>query len=67
MESRVEELEIRVAFQDDLLHSLNEQVHSAHQEIARLRADLLALRDRFESIKSSGADTSHEEPPPPHY
>jgi len=67
MESRIEELEIRVAFQDDLLQGLNEQVHIAHQDIARLRAELLSLRDRFDSVKSSGSSESSEEPPPPHY
>jgi SlyX protein len=67
MESRIEELEIRVAFQDDLLASLNAEVHSAHQELARLRADLAALRQSMDALKSPGAGNGGEEPPPPHY
>lgn len=67
MESRIQELEIRVAFQDDLLTSLNEQVHQAHQDIARLRAELATLRDRLDSEKGSGGASAGEEPPPPHY
>ena len=67
MESRIQELEIRVTFQDELLATLNEQVHSAHQEIARMRADLTSLRDRFDSMKSSGTADAGDEPPPPHY
>lgn len=67
MESRIEELEIRVAFQDDLLTSLNQQVHAAHQVIAQLRADLLALRERVEGMKEGAAGDPATEPPPPHY
>lgn len=67
MDERIQELEIRVAFQDDLLTSLNDQVHQAHQDIARLRAELVALRDRIEADKGSGGASAGEEPPPPHY
>jgi SlyX protein len=68
MESRIQELEIRVAFQDDLLTGLNQQVHAAHQQIALLRAELMSLRDRVEGMKDSGASGDPaQEPPPPHY
>ena len=67
MESRIEELEIRVAFQDDLLTSLNQQVHAAHQVLAQLRADFLALRERVEGMKDSPGGDQAQEPPPPHY
>ncbi|GMU42422.1 MAG: SlyX family protein [Xanthomonadales bacterium] len=67
METRIEELEIRVAFQDDLLTSLNEQVHALHGEIARLRGELLALRERVDGLKSGSGHDPAMEPPPPHY
>ena len=67
MQDRIQELEIRVAFQDDLLSSLNQQVHAAHQEIALLRAELMSLRDRVEGMKDGGAADPAQEPPPPHY
>ncbi|MCB1600130.1 MAG: SlyX family protein [Lysobacterales bacterium] len=67
MDERIQELEIRVAFQDDLLASLNEQVHQAHQDISRLRAELQALRERVDSDKSAGSADPGAEPPPPHY
>ncbi|HWS26661.1 MAG TPA: SlyX family protein [Xanthomonadales bacterium] len=67
MEDRIQELEIRVAFQDDLLNSLNQQVHEAHQVLAQLRADFLALRERVEGMKDSPGGDPGQEPPPPHY
>lgn len=62
MENRIEELEIRVAFQDELLAKLSDQVHAAFLEIERLRAELRQLRD----APTSGSDGA-KEPPPPHY
>jgi SlyX protein len=67
MESRIQELEIRIAFQDDLLASLNEQVHAAHQQIALLRSELTAMRERVEGMKEGVAGDPAQEPPPPHY
>ena len=67
MQDRIQELEIRVAFQDDLLASLNQQVHAAHQALAQLRADFLALRERVEGMKDGASGDSAQEPPPPHY
>lgn len=67
MESRIQELEIRVAFQDDLLSSLNAQVHAAHQGLARLRAEVDSLRASLEGLKSGMRAEPGEEPPPPHY
>jgi SlyX protein len=67
IDTRVEELEIRVAFQDDLLTSLNAEVHSAHQAIARLRAELESLRASIDGLKGGLREQPGEEPPPPHY
>lgn len=67
MEDRIQELEIRVAFQDDLLSSLNAEVHSAHQELLRLRAEIDSLRASVDGMKSGVRADPSQEPPPPHY
>lgn len=67
MDSRIQELEIRVAFQDDMLTTLSGQMHTAHQELARLRAELVALRERVDGLKAGAPGNPGEEPPPPHY
>lgn len=67
MQSRIEELEIRVAFQDDLLATLNDQVHALHREVASLRGELLGLRDRIDGLKAGATHDPAAEPPPPHY
>ncbi len=66
MQTRVEELEIRIAFQEESIASLSAEVHSAFREIARLRAELETLRNSVEGMRSQPGDAAPE-PPPPHY
>jgi SlyX protein len=65
---RIEELESRVAFQDDLIESLNEVVARQDREIAMLTQRLGQLAEKLEDMAqgapASGGD-GHE--PPPHY
>ena len=65
--SRLDDLESRIAYQDDVIERLNKVVveqwgrlDQALQRIARLEAQ---LREVQNSIPTDGQD----EPPPPHY
>ena len=65
---RLDDLESRVAFQDDLIESLNEVVARQDREIALLTQRLADLASKFEDLAASSAPaagTGHE--PPPHY
>jgi SlyX protein len=66
---RLEELESRLAFQDDLIESLNDVVARQDREIRDLRAKLKDLderiRDLSDSASSPGSSPEHEIPP--HY
>jgi SlyX protein len=66
-EERIIELEIKVAYQDDLLQALNQIVSSQQQQIGRLEATCRLLHER---VKSLSAQTGNVEPAqeiPPHY
>ncbi len=66
-ERRIEELEVRLAFQDDLVGSLNGIVASLQRDVDRLTRELKQLRDSVADLRvGSGADV-RDEPPPPHY
>ena len=69
IESRLDELESRLAFQDDHIESLNEIIARQDRELGRLelRVKTLAdkLNDLMESAAMPGADAGHEVPP--HY
>ena len=66
MQDRIEELEIRVSFQEDAIASLGAQLHEAYLEIARMRADIVSLRGTLDGMRTSQGDEAPE-PPPPHY
>jgi SlyX protein len=68
-ESRLDEVESRLAFQDDLIESLNRVVARQDLELADLARRLRALEGRLndlaETASAGGSDAGHEVPP--HY
>ena len=69
IESRLEELESKLAFQDDLIESLNEIIARQDRDLLRLelRVNSLGakLSDLEESSSAPGASPGYEVPP--HY
>lgn len=67
-EARIEDLESKVAFQDDLIESLNEVVAKQDREILALKQRLSELAAKIEDIASSAPGSAGQEhEPPPHY
>ena len=66
-ESRLVELETRVAFQDDLLATLNRDSAAMADELARLRDACRDLRKSLDAIRIALQHDVGHEPPPPHY
>jgi len=67
METRIVELETRVAFQEHALQELNAVVARQQQEILQLRRELEALRAQIRALAPAPVADRGEEPPPPHY
>jgi len=69
IESRLEELESKLAFQDDLIESLNEIIARQDLELVRLEQRVRSLAERLTDIADSaampGSSSGHEVPP--HY
>lgn len=65
MESRITELEIRLALQDDLLDDLNQIIARQQQQIDQLRQDIRYLQERS-SAADQGTRSLLDEIPP-HY
>jgi SlyX protein len=61
------ELEIKVAYQEDLVQDLNKIVARQQQQIDRLDATVKMLHDRIKSlsVKNNSGDDKFEKPP--HY
>lgn len=65
-EQRIDELEIKLSFQEQVISELNEVVTAQNARVAALERTLQQLQERLES---SGPETgdAQPEPPPPHY
>lgn len=66
LDSRVMELETRLAFQDDTIQALNDELVAQQRILERLQAQLAALAKRQEDMQG-GFGMSEQEAPPPHY
>lgn len=67
MESRLTNLETKVAFQDDLLESLNRIIAAQQQQLDQLQQQVQMLYDQLRSLSPSDLAVPAEEERPPHY
>ncbi|MCK9397482.1 MAG: SlyX family protein [Methylobacter sp.] len=66
-DDRIIELEIKTAYQEDLLQDLNKIVGRQQQQIDRLEATCRMLNERIKSLSAEGAGGEGAEEVPPHY
>ena len=64
---RLEALEIRVAYQDQVIEDLNQTVIDQWKKIDALRRQFNELLDRVHEVEDRAAGPRTPEPPPPHY
>lgn len=67
VEQRLMELETRVAFQDDALLTMSDEIARQQRDIERLQLQLAALARRQEDLAGQVGEPLGDEPPPPHY
>jgi len=67
-DDRLVELEIKVAYQEDLLQALNDSVSGQQQQIIRLEEMVRLLSERIVNVAESGAGNINQgQEVPPHY
>jgi len=65
---RFEEMEIKIAFQDDLISALNDQITSHNKELSQLWIRHKTMHHNLTLLQENlPPDYSEEETPPPHY
>ncbi|HEY4540846.1 SlyX family protein [Stutzerimonas stutzeri] len=67
LESRVTDLETRLAFQDDTIQALNDVLVEQQRLVERLQLQLVALAKRQEEMQGTLGAADEDEAPPPHY
>ncbi len=66
MESRLSELEAKLAFAEDLLDALDRRVYEQQRQIDELQDEVKALRKQVREFAPAAGDTPRDEVPP-HY
>ncbi|MDO9169844.1 MAG: SlyX family protein [Methylobacter sp.] len=66
-DDRIIELEIKAAYQEDLLQALNQIVGQQQQQIDRLEATCGILNERIKSLSAESGGGESIEEVPPHY
>lgn len=66
-DARIEALETRVAYQDDVIEELNKAVTAQWSAIDRLVRQIADLGDRLKEVEHGARVVAPPEPPPPHY
>lgn len=67
LEHRLDELETRVAFQDDVINTLSEQMAAQELELRQLWEAKQLLLKQLKEVSGSNIRREDEETPPPHY
>ncbi|SFR50835.1 SlyX protein [Marinobacter daqiaonensis] len=65
--ARMDELETRLAFQDELIHTLSDQVAQQELDIRALWEAKQHLKKQLSEMSPSNIRPEEEESPPPHY
>lgn len=67
LEARMIDLETRVAFQDDMITTLNDQVAQQELDMRLLWEAKKRLNKQVSDISPSNIRSEEDETPPPHY
>ncbi|MDV7210492.1 SlyX family protein [Azotobacter beijerinckii] len=67
LETRINDLETRLAFQDDTIQALNDVLVAQQRVVERLQLQLEALAKRQEELLGELGSVDDDEAPPPHY
>jgi SlyX protein len=67
LEQRIENLESRLMFQDDLIEQLNQSLIEQHLDIRKLTLMVERMSHQLEDIQQPLIADASEETPPPHY
>lgn len=67
LKTRLDELETRLAFQDDIINTLSEQVAKQEMDIRELWDAKRLLHSQIKDVSHSNIKREEEELPPPHY
>ena len=66
-QERIEDLEMRLSFQESALHTMSDEMARQQQQIEQLTNEIARLQKALQAASSPTLLSQGEEPPPPHY
>jgi SlyX protein len=66
-EERLENIEAKITFQEDLIEELNKTVYQQQQKLDRLQVFCESLARNIQSLAAEGNEGKPENERPPHY
>ena len=63
----IEQLQMKVAFQEDTIETLNKALADQQLQIDRLTFQMQHVVEKLKEVQVSGIATEEQEAPPPHY
>jgi SlyX protein len=66
-DARLDALEMRIAYQDETIETLNHTITAQWKQIDALTREVERLAQRVQAAENSIATPPANEPPPPHY
>ncbi len=66
-EERLERIETKIGFSEDLLEALNETVYRQQRQIEQLQAQIAQLSERIRHLPAGGGGRDPRDEIPPHY
>ena len=67
LEERIDSLESRNVFQDDMIEQLSEEVAVHQSELSELKQQIQLVANRIKDAGNFTSSADEVEPPPPHY
>ena len=67
LDDRIAELEMKIAFQEQLLDELNQALVQQQFDMDKIQLQLRYLVDKLKDMQPSNIASQAEETPPPHY
>jgi SlyX protein len=67
VETDIEQLQMKMAFQEDTIESLNQALIEQQKQMDDLQFQLKQLVSKISAIEPSNMASENEEMPPPHY
>jgi SlyX protein len=67
LQSRIDDLEYKVAFQEETIDTLNNALSEQQLQLSKMQEQMQFIVGKLRSMSSSNMADESEETPPPHY